>query len=259
MIQITNTKKTINKIINSLIIKKKLKIPFPMKSRYNNIIPLNIFQTWHTKDLPNLMRLNVEYIKKLNPCFNYRLFDDQDCYNFIKDNFDKPILDAFNSLVPGAYKADLWRYCILYKLGGIYLDIKYRPVKGFRFINLTEKEHWVLDTNGNDVYNALMVCKPGNQILLSAINQIVTNVKTRYYGNNCLEPTGPHLLAKYFTNSQKKSFNLKHTFFENHNNRFINYGNYIIFKSYNGYLQEHNKHKKTEHYAGLWSNKSIYK
>lgn len=259
MFQINLNKNSVNNNLQRLLIKKILKIPFPMKTHYSNVIPLNIFQTWHTKNLPPLMRINVEYIKKLNPAFTYRLFDDEDCYNFIKENFSNDVVESFVKLIPGAYKADLWRYCVLYKLGGIYLDIKYRPVKHFKFINLTEKEHWVLDIDGNGIYNALMVCKPGNQILLNAINQIVKNVKTKYYGGGCLDPTGPHLLAKYFNNDQKKSFELKHSYFENMDNRFIYFKNYIIFKSYNGYLQEHGKNQKVEHYSSLWGKRAIYK
>ena len=260
MMELTNNKyHGFNHDIKELQIKKKLQTPFPMKQVYNNVIPLNIFQTWHTKILPPLMQQNVDYIQKLNPAFTYKLFDDQDCYNFIKDNFPTDVLGAFNNLIPGAYKADLWRYCVLYKLGGIYLDIKYKPVKGFRFINLTEKEHWVLDADNNGIYNALIVCKPGNPILLNAINQIVLNVNTKYYGNNSLEPTGPLLLSKYFNLFQKSQFELRHSIFKNTSNRFIHYNQHIIFKSYNGYLEEHSTHKKVDHYGHLWSKRAIYK
>ena len=112
-------------------------VPYPIKQHYNTVIPLNIYQTWHTKDLPKFMKKTVDNIIKNNPAFKHYLFDDNDCRNFIKDNFDVTVLNAFDSLIPGAYKADLWRYCVLYKNGGIYLDIKYEPVNGFKFINLT--------------------------------------------------------------------------------------------------------------------------
>ena len=42
---------------------------------------------------------------------------------FIKNNFPKKIYDAYCRILPGAYKADLWRYCILYIYGGVYVDI----------------------------------------------------------------------------------------------------------------------------------------
>ena len=238
--------------------KKKLKISYPLKANYNPIIPLNIYQTWHTKNLPPKMFESVNLIKNLNPRFNCQMFDDNDCREFIKNNFEPIVLHAFDSLIPGAYKADLWRYCILYKNGGIYLDIKYKPLNDFKFITMTEKEHWVLDVNKVVIYNALMVCKQGNEILLKAINKIVENVKNKYYGNNALEPTGPMLLASFFSNAEKNNFDMKHTFYSSHENRFIHFNDYIVFKSYSGYLKEHKNNNKVEHYSILWQKKQIY-
>ena len=45
--------------------KKKLKISYPLKANYNPIIPLNIYQTWHTKNLPPKMFESVNLIKNL--------------------------------------------------------------------------------------------------------------------------------------------------------------------------------------------------
>jgi mannosyltransferase OCH1-like enzyme len=201
----------------------------------------------------------VNHIKSNNPRFNYYLFDDNDCREFIKNNFPEDVLYAYDSLVPGAYKADLWRYCILYKEGGIYIDIKYKPLNQFKFINLTESEHWVLDADGHGIYNALIVSKPNNHILLQAINQIVENVKNRYYGSNCLEPTGPHLLARYFNQHEKSNFDMRHNFIDNMNNRFIYFHDYLVLKSYNGYLEEHSNHQIVPHYSILWSQRNIYR
>ena len=239
--------------------KSVLSISYPTKSHYNNIIPLNIFQTWHSKNLPPIMAKNVEFIKQSNPVFNYMLFDDDDCREFIKKHFKVEVLNAFDTLIPGAYRADLWRYCVLYINGGIYLDIKYMPINGFKFITLTEKEHWVLDIDNNGIYNALIVAKPGNDILLQAINNIVSNVKNRYYGNSGLEPTGPLLLSKLFSSQQKQSFDMKHTFYISMQYRFILFNNYFVFKSYNEYLDEHAHNQKVQHYSILWNQRQIYK
>ena len=82
------------------------------------------------------MNERVETLKKQNPQFKYHLFDDNDCREFIKNHFREDVLYAYDHLIPGAYKADLWRYCVLFIKGGIYLDIKYTPLNGFKFINL---------------------------------------------------------------------------------------------------------------------------
>ena len=240
-------------------LKIKVKVPYPVKENYYPVIPLNIYQTWHTKDLPPLMKNTVNKIIYSNPGFNYQLFDDNDCRNFIKDNFDANVLNAFDSLIPGAYKADLWRYCILYKNGGVYLDIKYAPVNGFKFINLMEKEHWVLDMDKNGIYNALIVCKPNNEILLRAINKVVENVKNKFYGSNCLHPTGPIMLAEFFTQSDKNNFDMYHDIYQSIENRFVFFNGYIIFKNYNDYLNEQRNNEKIGHYSGLWGSRNIYR
>jgi len=259
---ITDSNRNIHKI------KQQLKIIYPQKDTYNPVIPLNIFQTWHSKVLPPKMANNIENIKKNNPRFNYVLFDDAECEAFIRNHFSADVVEAFNKLIPGAYKADLWRYCVLYKKGGIYLDIKYGAMNGFKFINLTEKEHWVADINGNDVYNALIVCKAGNPKLMVAIRQIVENVKRRYYGNSSLDPTGPGLLSRIFTKYEKNTFDMRHQcYFGDVNNRVILLNNIMVFRTYNGYLNDMriSKHnttvssiKKKEHYSIMWGKRCIY-
>ena len=42
------------------------------------IIPLDVYLTWGTKNLPNKMNERVETFKKQNPQFKYHLFDDND-------------------------------------------------------------------------------------------------------------------------------------------------------------------------------------
>ena len=244
---------------NLISINEKLKIPYPLKTSYNIIIPTNIYQTWHTKLLPPLMANSVKLIKSLNPRFNHYLYDDNDCREFIKNNFKPDVLNAYDSLIPGAYKADLWRYCILFINGGIYLDIKYSPLNGFKFINLTESEHLVADINNIGIYNALMVCLPRNEVLFKAIRQIVENVRNKYYGSNFLEPTGPNLLPKFISTSDK-IVDLKHKeLIVDNNYRVIYFNDIPILKTYHGHCAEAQKYSIKQHYSILWNNKKIYK
>jgi mannosyltransferase OCH1-like enzyme len=196
--------------------KKKLySMPYVIsKKYYKPIIPLTIYQTWYTKDLPPVMQKVVDQLKIQNPEFSYHLYDDNDCREFIRINFSQDILHAYDALIPGAYKADLWRYCILYKNGGIYMDIKLSCINGFKLIELCESEHYVLDREEHayfntptPIYNALMVCKKNNPFLLAAIHKIVKNIKDRYYGFNGLYPTGPGMLSELIQESKIKGEN----------------------------------------------------
>jgi mannosyltransferase OCH1-like enzyme len=73
----------------------------------NKIIPLNIFTNWNTKDLQGNMKINYELLKKSNPEFNHYLYDENECRMFIKKYYQNDVLQAFDKLVPGSYKADL--------------------------------------------------------------------------------------------------------------------------------------------------------
>jgi mannosyltransferase OCH1-like enzyme len=244
---------------NLFYLNLKMKLPYPMKSQFVFNIPANIFQTWHTKNLQPGMQMAVNNLRAAGPEFNYQLFDDNDCREFIKNNFEESILHAYDSLIPGAYKADLWRYCILYKQGGIYLDIKYLPVNGFKLVNLLENEHFCLDADQNGIYNAIMVCRPGNEILRKAIDQIVLHVRDKYYGGNALDSTGPGLLSRYFSRQQKNSMDLNHEFHVSFDYRFILFHKYYVFQSYPSYINEHNNTQKIKHYSTLWNERNIYK
>lgn len=168
-----------------------------------SIIPLNLFQTWHTLDLPPKMKQTVELLKLQNPEFTHYLYDDEMCRDFIEKNFDKDVLYSFDKLKPGAYKSDLWRYCILYKYGGIYLDIKFSSMNEFKLKYLTNKEYFVRDRFVNSttgIYQAFLVTLPNNNILYNCIQKIVENVKNNVYNYNPYAITGPQLMSSYFNN-----------------------------------------------------------
>jgi mannosyltransferase OCH1-like enzyme len=244
-----------NKILNYNILNK----PFILKQNYNSIIPLHLYTCWHTKELPPLMKANYDFLVESNPKITFHLYDENDCREFIQDNFDSDVLEAYDKLIPCSYKSDLWRYCILYKNGGIYMDIKYRCVNGFKFLDLTEKEYFVRDYNVNETYTALIVALAGNEILHKCIRQIVENVKNKYYGNGCLHPTGPGLLGKYFTQEERNSMEMYHSLVESINKYYIVKFDRIILSWYDGYRDEQSNFQKLKHYSKLWEERNIYK
>ena len=223
-------------------------------NKEKQIIPLNIFQTWHTLDLPSDMKNCVDALKQQNPEFTHYLYDDTMIREFIKTHFDEDVLYALDKLKPGAYKADLWRYCVLYIHGGIYLDIKYKCINSFKLISLTDKEYWTRDRFGG-IFQALMINKPGNTVLLQAIRQIVKNVKEEYYGNSCLDVTGPQLLKEFITNDEIQNSN---TSISTLGGLYIKYKHQNILKSYDNYRAEQKNTGKTECYGKLWRQRDIY-
>lgn len=243
----------------------------PSKKHYSPVIPLTIYQTWYTKDLPPHMKKNVKRLISHNPELSYQLYDDNDCREFIRLNFAPDVLHAYDMLIPGAYKADLWRYCILYKNGGMYMDIKLSCINGFKLIELCESEHYVLDRDihaifntPTPIYNALMVCKKNNPFLLEAIHKIVKNVENKYYGFSALYPTGPGMLSELIQETKIKGVNPNlnidiHHYYDStglvYNDRFIMS---LEYPDYRKEQEELNKKINKKYYLHHWLSGELY-
>ena len=105
------------------------------KNNYEQLLPKfdsqkgitkKINQTFRTKTLPEEISKNIEKMKSINPTWDYKLYDDIDIEHFIKTNYGEIIWSYFKRIDDqyGAAKADFFRYLLLYKEGGVYLDIK---------------------------------------------------------------------------------------------------------------------------------------
>jgi mannosyltransferase OCH1-like enzyme len=176
-----------------------------------NLIPKKIYQSWKTKILPDFLEKNVKITKTLNPDYEYVLYDDEDCKNFLLKNFGINYSNAFEVLIPGAFKCDFWRYAMLYVNGGIYIDMDMIPLLPFdSFIENDDEFLSIVDRDDNGapgIYQSFIACSPRHPILLYSLQLCFANITTRRYSENqILSVTGPGLMAV--------AFNL---FFENKN------------------------------------------
>jgi len=248
-------KMLINEKNQKQIEEKMLTTPFNLKNTYKSVIPLNIYTCWHTSDLPPKMKENVELLKFMNPEFNVHLYNNEMCLNFIKQHFNKSVYIAYQMLKPDSYKSDLWRFCVLYIYGGIYMDIKYKCINNFKLISLTESQHFAADRPKNCMYTAIIVTQKRDPIMLNCIKQIVENVKNNFYGEGALWPTGPALFGDVI---------LKGNFSPIVDMKFANCGLFIshkgsaILKIYDDYREEQKKYQQFEYYSVLWDKKDIY-
>ena len=155
---------------------------------YNNI-PKTIIQTYIKKD--RVPKKVFDNIKKFAPDYQYTFFDDDECLNFIINNYDKFVVDCYNNLSNKAHKSDLFRYCYLYKHGGIYLDIKIELIKPIKDIFIDNKcLYTVLSIVNNTLFQGLIATPPKNKIFLDLINFIKTKK----------EPFEYHTFTKDFYN-----------------------------------------------------------
>ena len=130
---------------------------------------------------------------QLNPSLRIEFWNDNRVERFMSNQPIK-IYKAFKKLKPPAYKCDLFRMCLLYKYGGIYVDCETTPFASFDYMNRKTKKCdfvSVLDHGGGIHQGFLFIKRKRHLYLKNIINAIVENVEKEFYGNTPLDPTGP--------------------------------------------------------------------
>jgi mannosyltransferase OCH1-like enzyme len=154
-------------------------------------IPKQVYQTWKTKELPPKVEALRQWMIHNNPEYTFLLFDDADMDTWMQENTAKDIYECYSQLNVGAAKADLWRYCILYKNGGVYLDIDSIIMEKIDNILKPSDEALVSrERNGGKFLQWLIFFKAGHSVLKGVIEKVIYNILKRSETNIALI-TGP--------------------------------------------------------------------
>lgn len=234
-------------------------------------IPKKIIQT-NKEICNNLDHYNtVMSIIEKNPSYEYQFYNDIEARNFLKDNFlinvidnselkdDIPdVLKAYDLIICGAIKADLFRYCYLYVNGGIYIDSKISTFIDFdSIINEDDKHILCLDDAKNSLYNGLIIIEKNSYNLLQMIKNIIENTFHKNYLNDIHEPTGNKLYYKFF--SDKISVLNKKNNYIFHKNKLVFKCDYLNYYKLNySDFRVHYIHKNFYYYYNLYINNFIF-
>lgn len=173
----------------------------PLRSR----IPRLIFRTHENFAVNKVMFDHChQKLVDLNPTYTIIWYNGKQRERFISKHYPPSVIDAYNKLKPGTYKADLWKMCILYKFGGVYVDSYSTTFQSFddmfkgcwnsgkhQFISALDPKRC-----GEGVHAGFIVATRRHPFLLQCINEIVHNVETKFYGNSPMDITGPGCLRK---------------------------------------------------------------
>ena len=154
-------------------------------------IPKIVHQTHPTCVLPKpamMVRKNMQY---LNPEYKFVLYDDNEIDNFMKTFFSGEVYECFSALKVGAAKADLWRYCILYHVGGIYLDIDSRIIDNIDSLISKDDKCIITREKQPSKFNQwILIFEKNHPIMKRAIEICCENIKLRKKGS-IINITGP--------------------------------------------------------------------
>ena len=158
------------------------------KVKDQKTLPKKLFQTHYDKNLiPQKVKDNI---KQYASDYEYRLLDDKDAIRFLKEEYGQLLVDTFNSIKGGAHRADLLRYCLLYRYGGVYVDIKMEFIKPLNEIFTQDNVLYIpkstLEFGG--CYQGLIATPPCNNIFIELINHLISIDKqmlNHYYLVSC--------------------------------------------------------------------------
>lgn len=187
-------------ILNKILKRKKTQ---NKPKLLRNKIPNILFKTgpFSINEIPLEIKKSIYKSAKLLNC-TIVYFNDQQCRNFIKYNFSNKILEAYDLLIPKAFKSDLWRYCVLYHYGGIYGDLSQiilqkidNAIYKYDLVFVKDRPNCQLNTN---IQISFMASKPKNKFLKFVINQITLKILKKDKGQCRFDITGPVAFGKLF-------------------------------------------------------------
>jgi len=132
----------------------------------------------------NNTKINMKFVSTINENvlnsneFDIYLINDKDARHFIVTYFDSKLVSIYDSL-SFKQKINLWLYCLLYKNGGVYININLKLTKPLIKIISNSKSNLVFTKQGNSISNKFIVAKPGQPIFKELIDSYYTDtIKT---------------------------------------------------------------------------------
>ncbi len=155
-----------------------------------------IIQTWNTKKFhKNIESLRASMMKK-NPEFKFTIFDDQELNNSIEEYFDKDVVECYFKLKHYTPRADFWRYLMVHKFGCVYLDMDSLILQNISSFISADKTYLTMEPNKIDFITWILIYEKNDDILSTAGEMIVDNIKNKRYKNDVMNLSGPSLLSK---------------------------------------------------------------
>ncbi len=179
------------------------------------VIPKIIHQIWvGPNNIPEKLSNLMDGIKRLHPEYQYRLWTDKD---LTPENFLN--LDYITSATRYAQKADIMRFEILYRYGGIYFDTDFELFKNISPL-LTNDLVVCNEDENTDHYitNAFIASSVGNANMKRCVDNI-PSCPLNGMGGGANYETGPWYLRKNMVIDDKVRILPTHVMYPVHYNQ----------------------------------------
>lgn len=160
------------------------------------LIPPIIHFIWLGSSLPFTAQKMIETWREHHPGWIIKIWTDADVEPFGLRN-----KQAFDKSANFGQKSDIFRYEILYRFGGVYVDIDFECLQPFDSLHQSCEFYAGISQENNSLYNGLIGVKRQHPIMKACIDHLEITEPFSYAGNlfcalQILHQSGPH----YFTN-----------------------------------------------------------
>lgn len=163
-------------------------------------IPKIIHQIWLGSSFPEEYKELTNTWLENHKDWEYRLWTDKDIEEFNMKN-----IEQYNNAPNLGTKSDIFRYEILYRYGGIYIDTDFQCLKSFADLTYLNFFTGTGHLETPEIFNGLIACEPNHPIMKSLIDGISgIDTKVKDY-NKIISMTGPKYFAKMFFNYIKNN------------------------------------------------------
>jgi hypothetical protein len=164
-------------------------------------IPKIFHFTWKGTALPAKMAALLDKWKSLHPDWEFRFYDDAALRAFVVEHFPER-LALYDAYPRPIQRVDVFRYMVLFKLGGVYSDLDVDPYRAIDelvertrcFVGIEPKHHMDKSYNQNGLpfllCNAFMGSEPGHPFWTHVIDRL----EQSHHGE-VLTSTGPWFLT----------------------------------------------------------------
>lgn len=160
-------------------------------------IPKVIYQTYIDDKLPLITKLFIWWMKRVNPDYRYEFYGDARVENFLKSEFPKHVFEAYDKLAIGASRADFFRYALLFKCGGVYIDIDGAIVRSLKLV-ISPEDNAIISYEKSPSYFVqwAMLYAKGHAFLERALFLCIENINSNRSPYNVHEMTGPSVYTQ---------------------------------------------------------------
>ena len=160
-------------------------------------IPTIIYQTFKSDKLPLITKWHISRFRQKNPDYAYEFYDDQRIEEFLEEAYGNDTLKLYQRLNIGAAKADFFRYAILLKKGGVYLDIDSSITGRLGEFILPGDVAIISEERNPGLYvQWALIFEPNHPFLQKTMELMSDNIRKNRYPHDVHQMTGPTVYSK---------------------------------------------------------------